>query len=107
MGLTLVIIAKTGTKSEDVESERERRFYQDLNDLTEGQRTQHRISRSSIKSLPVKSRVLSNLVGESIHLETIPECQIKMLMDVHEAGHVVYVENRIRTNPFEDQENME
>jgi hypothetical protein len=30
-----------------------------------------------------------------------------MLMDVHEAGHVVYVENQIRTNPFEDQENME
>jgi hypothetical protein len=51
--------------------------------------------------------VLSNLVGESIHLHTIPECQIKMIMDVHEAGHVVYVENWIRTNPFEDQENME
>ena len=48
-----------------------------------------------------------SLVWENIHVGSILECRIKMLVEDQEAVHVVYVENRIRTIPSEDQGSME
>ena len=50
---------------------------------------------------------MSSCVWESIHLESSPECQIKMLMDELEAVRVINVECRLRTISFEDLESME